>query len=88
MTVINYHYRKQLIHIQTDDEREALIDRDLFSAYLSAAGFHRQWPKQNTLLDLLTDFVIENDIELTDIEQVQDIRIEGMQAAPSKTTHR
>jgi len=84
MTVINYHYRKQLIHIQTDDEREAWLTRDAFTEYLSGAGFHRQWPKQNTLLDLLTGFVIENDIQLTDIEQVQDIRIEGMQAAPKR----
>jgi hypothetical protein len=84
MRIETFDYQKRLIHVTTDDQREAWLDRDAFTCYLSAAGYFRQWPNATNLKQLLTDYVIEHETKLTDIEQVEDIRIEGMNAAPKR----
>jgi hypothetical protein len=84
MRIETFDYQKRLIHVTTDDQREAWLDRDSFTCYLSAAGYFRQWPNATSLKALLTDYVIEHEIQLTCIEQVEDIRIEGMNAAPKR----
>ena len=84
MKIHTFDYQKKLIHVTTDDQREAWIDREDFTSYLSAAGYFNQWPNATSLKQLLTDYVIEHEIRLSDIEPVQDIRIEGMNAAPKR----
>lgn len=73
MRIETFNYQKELIHVTTDDQREALLDRDAFTGYLSAAGYYRQWPNATSLKQLLTDYVIEHEIQLSDIEQVEEM---------------
>lgn len=73
MRIETFNYQKALIHVTTDDQREALLDRDAFTGYLSAAGYYRQWPNATSLKQLLTDYVIEHEIQLSDIEQVEEM---------------
>lgn len=73
MRIETFNYQKALIHVTTDDQREALLDRDAFTCYLSAAGYYRQWPNATSLKQLLTDYVIEHEIQLSDIEQVEEM---------------